>query len=101
MNKRLYVGNLSYQTSEQTLEQLFAQVGQVVEAIVMQDRYDGRSRGFGFVEMATEQAAEAAVGRLNQAELDGRSIKVAEAKPRRSATPRRESYLRGPDSYRW
>ena len=101
MNNRLYVGNLSYQTSEQTLEQLFAQVGQVVEAIVLRDSYDGRSRGFGFVEMASEQAADTAVGRLNQAELDGRTIKVAEAKPRRNATPRRESYPSGPSSYRW
>jgi RNA recognition motif-containing protein len=82
VNKKLYVGNLSYDTTDSGLESLFAQAGSVVEASVVTDRDTGRSRGFGFVEMADETVAAAAIEQFNGKELDGRSIKVAEARPR-------------------
>jgi RNA recognition motif-containing protein len=82
MSKKLYVGNLSYQTTDRDLETAFAQAGEVVEAVVIMDRDSGRSKGFGFVEMADDASADAAVLRFNGTELDGRTLKVAEAKPR-------------------
>ncbi|MBC7235741.1 MAG: RNA-binding protein [Chloroflexi bacterium] len=82
MQKRLYVGNLPYQMTDAELESTFAQVGDVVDAVVVMDRETGRSRGFGFVEMADEQAAEAAIKQLNGSQVGGRSIRVAEANPR-------------------
>ena len=91
MASKLYVGNLSYQTTGAQLESLFAQAGTVVEAVVIQERDTGRSKGFGFVEMADEATATTAIERFNGTELDGRTLKVAEAKPR---APRRESYNR-------
>ena len=84
MNNRLYVGNLSYQTGERQLADLFQQAGTVVEATVLYDRYTGESRGFAFVEMVSEEQAEKAIEQLNGAMLDGRSLRVAEARPRRS-----------------
>jgi len=82
MGKKLYVGNLSYQTTDQELETLFAQAGEVTDAVVIMDRDSGRSKGFGFVEMGDEASAQAAVDRFNGTEFGGRTIKVAEAKPR-------------------
>ena len=82
MGKKLYVGNLSYQTTDQELETMFAQAGEVTDAVVIMDRDSGRSKGFGFVEMADEASAQAAVDRFNGTEFGGRTIKVAEAKPR-------------------
>jgi cold-inducible RNA-binding protein len=82
VEKKLYVGNLSYDTTDSGLESLFTQAGSVVEASVVTDRDTGRSRGFGFVEMADVTAAAAAIEQLDGKELDGRNIKVAEAKPR-------------------
>jgi RNA recognition motif-containing protein len=75
---------MNYNTSEDTLRQLFAQYGEVVSVNVITDRYTGRAKGFGFVEMATEDAARAAMGALNGREVDGRQLKVNEAndKPR-------------------
>ena len=78
MNKKLYVGNLSYDTTDSSLQAAFAAVGKVEEAVVVQDRETGRSRGFGFVTMATEQDATNAVQRLDGASLDNRTIKVNE-----------------------
>ncbi len=98
MEKKLYVGNLSYSTSDSGLETLFSTVGNVLSASVVMDRETGRSKGFGFVEMADQASAQAAVDQLNGKELDGRAIKVAEAKPR---APRDD---RGGSSYdrrRW
>ena len=83
MEKKLYVGNLSYGTVESNLETLFGEVGTVIEAVVITDRDTGRSKGFGFVTMADEASANAAIERLNDTEVDGRTIKVAEARPRR------------------
>jgi cold-inducible RNA-binding protein len=82
VEKKLYVGNLSYSTTDQGLETLFATVGKVLSASVVMDRETGRSKGFGFVEMADTAAAQAAIDQLNGKDLDGRTIKVAEAKPR-------------------
>lgn len=82
--KRLYVGNLSYRTTERELGGLFGQIGPVTEARVIYDRYTGESRGFAFVEMATQELASQAIAQLSGTELDGRALRVAEAKPRRS-----------------
>jgi len=83
MNKKLYVGNLSYDTTEEKLREAFSQAGPVVSVAVITDRMTGRPRGFAFVEMETEDAARDAIERLNDQDLDGRNIKVAEARPRR------------------
>jgi RNA recognition motif-containing protein len=81
MNRKLFVGNLSFSTEEGTLQDLFAQAGPVDSVRVMRDQATGRSRGFGFVEMATEEAAQAAIDKFNETELDGRRIAVNEARP--------------------
>jgi RNA recognition motif-containing protein len=81
MNRKLFVGNLSFNTQESTLEELFAQAGPVASVRVMRDQATGRARGFGFVEMETEDAAQAAIDRFNNTELDGRRIAVNEARP--------------------
>jgi RNA recognition motif-containing protein len=83
MNKKLYVGNLSYETTEDELQKLFVEVGPVVSAALITDRSSGRSKGFGFVEMETEQAAQEAIERLNNYELNQRTITVSEARPPR------------------
>ncbi len=83
MPKKLYVGNLSYETTEATLSDLFGTVGEVASVNLITDRMTGRSRGFAFVEMAEESTAQEAIGQLNGREVDGRNLKVAEARPRR------------------
>ena len=84
MGQRLYVGNLGYEVTGSDLTQLFAGHGTVNNAAVISDRETGRSKGFGFVEMSSDAEAQAAIAALNGSELDGRSIKVNEAKPRPS-----------------
>ena len=84
MGKKLYVGNLAYSVTNETLEQLFAEFGTVVSAQVIQDRDTGRSKGFGFVEMQAEDAAQKAISAMNEKEYDGRALTVNEAKPRES-----------------
>jgi RNA recognition motif-containing protein len=79
---RLYVGNLSYGMTSQSLEDLFAEHGQVNSAQVVQDRETGRSKGFGFVEMNDANEARSAIQALNLKEFDGRSLTVSEARPR-------------------
>lgn len=79
---KLYVGNLPFDTSNGDLEELFAGVGTVESATVVEDRDTGRSRGFGFVEMSSKEEGEAAIEQLNGQELNGRELKVNEAKPR-------------------
>jgi RNA recognition motif-containing protein len=79
---KLYVGNLSFKTSSEDLQQLFAQAGTVESASVIEDRETGRSRGFGFVEMATKEEGEAAIQQFNGKDLGGRNITVNEARPR-------------------
>lgn len=84
MSVKLYVGNLSFSATDQELEDLFSQAGQVSSASIITDRETGRSRGFGFVEMETQEAAEAAISQLNGYELAGRAIVVSEARPKES-----------------
>jgi RNA recognition motif-containing protein len=82
MSMKLYVGNLSFQTSSEDLQELFAQAGTVESASVVEDRETGRSRGFGFVEMASDEEGKAAIERFNGQEVNGRSLNVNEARPR-------------------
>ena len=82
MANKLYVGNLSYQTEQESLRSLFTQFGEVVSATILSDRDTGQSRGFGFVEMADQNAANSAVQGLNGSEFEGRTLKVNEARER-------------------
>jgi len=82
MGSKLYVGNLSYSTTSSDLEQLFAQHGTVSSAEVISDRETGRSKGFGFVQMGTDEEAQAAIAALNGQQQDGRALTVNEAKPK-------------------
>ena len=82
MSKKLYVGNLAFQTTSQDLQELFAQAGTVESASVIEDRDTGQSKGFAFVEMSTEEEAASAIDQFNGKELAGRMLKVNEARPR-------------------
>jgi cold-inducible RNA-binding protein len=82
MSMKLYVGNLAFQTSSDDLQQLFAQAGTVESASVVEDRETGRSRGFGFVEMASKEEGQKAIEQFNGQDLGGRALNVNEAKPR-------------------
>jgi cold-inducible RNA-binding protein len=82
MAYKLYVGNLSFSTSSEELRELFAQAGNVESATVVEDRDTGRSRGFGFVEMASKEDGEKAIEQFNGTEMNGRSLTVNEARPR-------------------
>jgi RNA recognition motif-containing protein len=84
MGKKLYVGNLTYGVTDSTLEQMFQPHGTVQSAQVIMDRDTGRSKGFGFVEMSSDQEAQAAIAALNGKEVEGRALTVNEAKPRES-----------------
>lgn len=108
MGKRLYVGNLSYSVTEDQLRNLFEQVGATEKVTVITDRESGRSKGFGFVEMATDELAEEAIKRLNGTSFVNRTLTVNEAKPReerpagggsRGGYNRGDSYGGGLDSY--
>ena len=81
-SKKLYVGGLPYSVTEGTLQEIFAAHGTVESAVVIMDRMTGRSKGFGFVEMGTQEEAQAAIDTLNGTDLEGRNITVNEAKPR-------------------
>jgi cold-inducible RNA-binding protein len=81
MNRKLYVGNLSFNTEESTLQALFAEVGPVQSARVVRDKATGQSRGFGFVEMESDEGARAAIEKFHQAEVEGRRLTVNEARP--------------------
>ena len=82
MSNKLYVGNISFNTSHQDLIDLFSPSGTVTSANIIEDRETGRSRGFGFVEMSSDEEAQNAITALNGKEVDGRGLKVNEAKPR-------------------
>jgi cold-inducible RNA-binding protein len=82
MSANIYVGNLSFDTSTNQLQGLFAEYGEVTDAQIIMDRDTGRSRGFGFVEMESAEAANKAISSLNGKEVDGRQLKVNVAKPR-------------------
>ena len=94
---KLYVGNLSFQTTSSELEELFTSIGIVDSAVVVEDRETGRSRGFGFVEMATQEEGEKAIAEFDGKEFAGRPIKVNEAKPRED----RSGAFSGGRSNRW
>lgn len=82
MSMKLYVGNLSFDTSSEQLQTLFAEAGTVESASVIEDRETGRSRGFGFIEMASKEEGAAAIEKFNGHDLSGRALKVNAAKPR-------------------
>ena len=84
MGKKLYVGNLSYGISDSSLEQLFSAHGSVQSAQVIMDRDTGRSKGFGFVEMGSDEEAQAAIAAMNGKEIEGRALTVNEARPKES-----------------
>lgn len=86
MSNKIYIGNLSYDTSEQTLADLFMEYGNVVSSKIIEDKYTGRSKGFAFIEMEDESSAFSAINNLNGKELNGRTLKVNEAhdKPQRN-----------------
>ena len=90
MAKKLYVGGLSYNTTQQVLQDTFAKAGQVTSATIIIDRMTGRSKGFGFVEMANDSEAQAAIDMFNGKDLDGRALTVNEARPMEER-PRREN----------
>jgi RNA recognition motif-containing protein len=95
MAKKLYVGSLSYDTTEATLKDAFSQAGTVESAVVITDRMSGRSKGFGFVEMSTDEEAQAAIELWNGKELDGRRIIVNEARPQEDRPQRSFGGSRG------
>ncbi|MFC1700282.1 RNA recognition motif domain-containing protein [Patescibacteria group bacterium] len=78
---KLYVGNLSYSTTQETLSEFFAEYGPVASAIVITDKMSGRSKGFGFVELEDDAKAADAIKNLDGADFDGRNVKIAEARP--------------------
>jgi cold-inducible RNA-binding protein len=82
MATKLFVGSLSYNVNDDQLKEFFAAAGEVVSANVITDRDSGRSKGFGFVEMSSEEEAKKAISELNNKELDGRAVTVSEARPR-------------------
>jgi len=86
MATKLYVGNLSYQTKDDSLQALFSQAGTVTSCQVMTDRFTGESRGFAFVEMSTEAEARTAINTLDGKSVDGRNLKVNESKPREAGS---------------
>jgi cold-inducible RNA-binding protein len=100
MTQKVYVGNLSYDTTEDTLRTLFAEYGAIESVNVITDRGTGRPKGFAFVEMATEQAAQAAISSLNGRSLDDREIKVDKAKPQ-ADRGRRDARRSGGRRPRW
>ena len=89
---RIYVGNLSYETTDRDLDDAFAAFGSVESAQVLQDRDTGRSKGFGFVEMPSQSEAEAAIAGLNGQDLKGRALTVNEARPRAERSNRPSRY---------
>lgn len=90
MNKKLYVGGLPYSTTQDGLQQGFSAAGNVESAIVITDKMSGRSKGFGFVEFATEEEAQKAIEMFNGQEFEGRRITVSEARPMEPRAPRRD-----------
>ena len=94
MGRKLYVGNLSYDVTDSALEQMCAQYGTVQSAQVIMDRDTGRSKGFGFVEMGSEQEAQAAIAALNGKDFNGRLLTVSEARPMTSRVSSGGGYKR-------
>jgi RNA recognition motif-containing protein len=90
MSKKIYVGNLNYATTEDTLKNNFASFGEVLSAVVIKDRFTEQSKGFGFIEMSDDSAADAAIAAMNGKEVDGRRVRVniAEERPQQNRRPR-------------
>lgn len=93
MGKKLYVGNLPFSATDDSLAQIFSQIGNVASAKIITDRDSGRSKGFGFVEMTTDEEAANAINKLNGTDFEGRNMNVSEARP---MTPREGGGGRGP-----
>jgi len=91
MTNKLFIGSLNYSTTDSQLEQHFATIGKVLSAKVIVDRYTGQGKGFGFVEMETEEIAKEAMNKLNGSQLDGRTIAVKEAKPQEDRNQRSDN----------
>jgi cold-inducible RNA-binding protein len=87
MGTKLYVGNLPFNTTENELQELFSQAGAVQEVTLMQDRFTGKSRGFAFVTMGSEEEAQNAISKLNGYAIEGRQLTVNEARPREQRAP--------------
>jgi RNA recognition motif-containing protein len=98
MATKLYVGGLPYATSEDALRDLFAQAGTVTSATIIMDKMTGRSKGFGFVEMSSDQEAQAAIEMFDKKEYEGRTLTVNEARPMEARPPRRD-YNGGGNNY--
>ena len=92
MGKTVYVGNAGHEITDEKLRELFATHGQVIDVRVIIDHYTGRPKGFAFVDMATEEAAKTAISELDGHTVDGRQLRVAEARPRRRREPDRDLY---------
>ena len=88
----IYVGNLPYTVTEDELRNLFGAFGEVSSANIITDRYTGQSKGFGFVEMPNQQEAEEAIGNINESSVQGRDVKVSEARPQKDRPPRGPRY---------
>ena len=88
MAKKLYVGGLPYSTQEDALKELFAQAGAVTSAVIIMDKMSGRSKGFGFVEMGSDEEAQSAISMFNDQEFEGRKLTVNEARPMEARPPR-------------
>ena len=96
MAKKLFIGNMPFSMSQQQLTDIFAPYGQIVSVNIVFDKFSGRSKGFGFVEMDSDESANQAISLFDGKELDGRTIKVNEAKPMEDRPPRRDNFSRGP-----
>lgn len=99
MSKKLYVSNLPYSLNDETLGQLFCDIGTVVSAKIITDRDSGRSKGFGFVEMSTSEEATNAIKKVNGMEINGRAISVAEARPQKPRENNGRSFSRDRGSF--
>ena len=95
MATKLYVGGLPYSTQEDALKELFAQAGSVVSAVIIMDKMSGRSKGFGFVEMSSQDEASKAISMFNDQEFEGRKLTVNEARPMEARPPRSNGGDRG------
>ena len=90
MAKKLYVGGLPYSTTEDQLKEMFAAAGTVTSGMIIMDKMSGRSKGFGFVEMSTDEEAAKAIETMNGKDVEGRTLTVAEARPMEARAPRRD-----------
>src|SRR3989344_5513361 len=95
MAMKLYIGNLSFDISDEELKKVFSSFGEIEEATIIKDKFSGRSKGFGFVTFKDEESAKQAISEMNEKEIEGRALKVNEAKPMDPDRPRRE-FSRGP-----